>query len=424
MARLTIVNGWHDDNKGDSAIVIATMRLLQKRQGNLRLGLVSELDLGPRDFSHAYRHVLSSIGPVMIAPRILPSYSASSRLLRYPSALSFLARFLIEAAKVSPSSNNGRELISESDLVISKGGHMLYARKSNPIHWANLYSHLYPLVLSNKYNVPFAIWGHSLGPFVDRFSVRLTARVLSKAEIVAVREKISYDIALQMGIPKETLRLIPDPAFAILPNHSGRLTQVMQNHDLVAGDFISVTVRPWRFISYQVFERYIGAVADICKRLIRRNFVRRVAVVVHTMGPTVDENDLLASKMLLDSLRDFPVSLVCDDLSPEELCALYGQSRFVIGTRFHSVIMALAAGTPVYAISYFGPKALGMMQDLGMGGWVTTLDGLKVDEVVDKILGTDLDGKGKEILKTVNKYRDTLDAETKLMMTLLRAGRN
>lgn len=294
---------------------------------------------------------------------------------------------------------------------------MLHVTQSNPIRWANLYNHLYPLMLARKYKVPYVIWGHSLGPFVDKFSLSLTARVLVNAQLVAVRESFSYDIALQMGVPRKKVRLIPDPAFGIQPCYSERLTQVLQAHDLSPGDFIAVTVRQWKSL---YFHHYLDGIAQISRRLVYKGFVKRIAIVVHTLGPIEIENDLVASKMLLECLRDVPVSLVYEDLSPEEMCALYGQSKFVIGTRFHSVILALAAGTPAYAISYFGPKAVGIMQDLGMGEWVTTLDDLKVNEVVDKVLKEDLGRKRKEIVGKVKQYREKLEEETELLVTLLR----
>jgi len=422
MDKITLVNGWHDDNKGDSAIVIATMKLLQAKRDDIRFGLVSELDLGKDDIIHAYRHVLSAIGPISITPRILTTFSPSSAFWRYPSALNYLRRFLVEASRTAPSTHCSRQLIAQSDLVISKGGHMLHARKSNPIHWANLYSHLYPLVLSRKYMVPYAIWGHSLGPFADRLSLSLTSRVLANAELVAVREKISYDIALQMDVPRDKLRLIPDPAFAIEPHYSERLKLALQGHGLLPNDFIAVTVRPWLSLPRQDFGHYLDGIAKMSRRLVDRGLASHIAVVVHAMGPNQNENDLVASKMLMERLRDAPAILVDDDFSPEELCALYGQSRFVIGTRFHSVILALAAGTPAYAISYFGPKAVGMMQDLGMGEWVTAINALHVDKTVEMVLRSDLNDKRDEIIQKVRQYRKKLRDETNFLLALQRNG--
>ncbi|MCS7064765.1 MAG: hypothetical protein NZL85_00675, partial [Fimbriimonadales bacterium] len=42
MRRVTLVNAWHDDNKGDSAIVIGTLRVLREVLGEqARFALVA-----------------------------------------------------------------------------------------------------------------------------------------------------------------------------------------------------------------------------------------------------------------------------------------------------------------------------------------------------------------------------------------------
>jgi polysaccharide pyruvyl transferase WcaK-like protein len=64
------------------------------------------------------------------------------------------------------------------------------------------------------------------------------------------------------------------------------------------------------------------------------------------------------------------VSVLDDDFAPDELVAIYGQARLVLGTRLHSVIMALAAGTPAVAVSYVGHKTEGVMQAVGLGQYL------------------------------------------------------
>jgi colanic acid/amylovoran biosynthesis protein len=48
-----------------------------------------------------------------------------------------------------------------------------------------------------------------------------------------------------------------------------------------------------------------------------------------------------------------------------------------VGTRFHSVILSLAAGTPALAISYHGYKTKGIMEMLDLGELVFDIDNLE-----------------------------------------------
>ncbi len=419
MSRVTLVNAWHDDNKGDSAIVIATMNVLQEIQGEkARFGLVAQSLTESDDIAHAYRHVRSACGCVEVAPCLLPTMKAAggTRWQLALSALSYLCRLLSASLRLKRSRSSGARLIAESALVISKGGHKLHTAKSNPLHYANLYSHLAPLLLARHYGVPFVLWGHSLGPFHDRFSRWWVRAVLKDATAIGVRESLSGELAIQLRLPADRVYRVPDPAFALTPALTPRVEQLMREHELEQERFLTITVRWIPHLPRESYSYYLDQVARIGSELLRAGFVQRVAVVVHTMGPIPREDDSIASRQLLERLRGLPVCLIQEDLSPMELSALYGQSKFLLGTRFHSVILALVAGAPCYALSYFGPKSLGIMQDMGMGDWVVPAANLKADAVVERILGADLNMMRAHLEQQVALARQTFHARTCQLM--------
>lgn len=422
MDRITLVNAWHDDNKGDSAIVIGTLSVLRHLLGErTRFALVSQSISDKDELSHAYRHVRAELGFLDLAPSLLtPMHGAHTRAKLYLSALVYLCRFTAEALLLTRRLTPGAKLIAESNIVVSKGGHKLHVQKLSPIHFANLYSHLAPLILARHYGVPFVVWGHSLGPFNTPLSRRLTRSVLQDAICVGVRESLSKEIARQLGLPGEKVMQIPDPAFMITPVFSKRVEQLMKQHALNPDKFLVVTVRQWTRIGYEKYHDFLDRVASLIKGLLQKGFAQRVAVVVHTQGPLPVENDYTASELLMARLHGMPANLIHQDLSPNELCALYGQSKLMIGTRFHSVILAMAGGTPACAISYFGPKSLGIMQDMGLHQWVVPIERIEPDLLIEQITNTDLDFLRGHINCQVALARKAFLRETELMLKRIR----
>jgi len=412
MYKCTIVNGWHDDNKGDCAIVLCTMRMLEQRLQSTSFNIVSGYSLNKTELPRAYRHIISEYPLTETAISLLPKFEHKGGVINpYLIAATYIIRSIYMTI-TKDSFGEGNRLINESDVVISKGGHMLHCvKKRNVIHWLNLYNHLYPLILARKAGVPYVFWGHSFGPFNDTLAYKFAAKIFLGAEIVGVRETISHDIACQMGIPRKKIRLMPDPAFGILPKNSQKVEDILIKNLLETGNFLAITVRSWGNKIDGSYDRYIEAIATIVNRLYHAGFCKKICIFVHVSGPTVRENDSLASHDLYKKLAGLPVSLVDDDLSPEEAVAFYEKAKFLIGTRFHSVIFSLVAGTPVYALSYFGPKALGIMKDIKMEAFVTDLSILNPDNIVKEILSIDIDKMRYAILSAVRTLREKLYIE-------------
>lgn len=404
---VTFVNGWHDDNKGDCAITLGTLMALRNLLGSdVRFAMVSQNIDDSQKLTHAYRHFLSIAGNTEIASSLLPVMRPPrTRRELYIFALIYLCRLLSASIVLKSSKTPGVRLIAESSLVVSKGGHMLHARKSNPLHLANLYSHLAPLIVARHYDVPFVLWGQSLGPFNNRLSQWLTRFVLKDAYRIGLRESLSYKVAQELRLD-DKLVLVPDPAFLMVPTLTKRIEKLMEDYLLVPEEFLVLTVRQWGHPQSSLYKEYLDNTAILIRSLLNEGFAKQALIVVHTMGPTATENDAIASYEILSRLKGFSVSVVQEDFTPSELCALYGQAKLVIGTRFHSVILALAGGAPAYAISYFGPKSLGIMHDMGLADWVTAIGEVSPEEIQERILGTDLNKMREYIKMKVESTRE------------------
>lgn len=379
---VTFVNGWHDDNKGDSAIVMGLMQLIRAAVPNCRFGIVSSLNERGHSFQTAHRHLLRMIPDLEVAgnPLSLPSEYVRRSAGRRVCFEALCTAQALGAASGLWSGTAAERLLKRADVVISKGGHFIHGgRAYHPMDMLQLVRVLLPSVMAIRLGRPLVVFGQSLGPFPDAPTRLLASRVLRGAAGVLVREPISHRIAQEdLGLDPSKVRLIPDTAFAIRPVESRGvktiLAKVRAGSDVPFG---VVTVRQAVLggrTRAQRTDEFLVKMAEFSRKVLKRAVVDRIVVVAQVHGPQPLEDDRPIAAALVELIADSRVHLVLDDLSPSELGALYAQARFLVGTRFHSVILALAAEVPSIAVSYFGPKAHGIMQMMGMEDYCLDMD--------------------------------------------------
>jgi len=367
--RIAIVNCWHDDNKGDSAIVWGTLKAFKMCVQNPSFTLLSVFSKESPFFKTSFRHTIRKFPNVEIRPFPIPNRLELDRwrwvmiLIRSMNPL-----------KVSKDLG----LLDNVDLVISKGGHYFvdYGRLSGIFH---IYTHSYPLLLAWRKKVPFGIYGHSIGPLRSPLARYLIRTVFKKAMIVGVREFLSKEELKRCGFSPDSVNLLPDLAFMLEPSLTKCVENLLQRHNLKPDEFVIITPRQWFFKGES--SRYIDYL-DVLAGLIRHLRINglKVVILAHTLGPSPFEDDRIACCDLLKRLSNHNgIYYVQEDLNPEELSAFYGCSRLVIGTRFHSIILAFVAGTPALAISYAGPKAPGIMDLFGLRAYTADISNLNLE---------------------------------------------
>jgi colanic acid/amylovoran biosynthesis protein len=414
--KVAVVNGWHDDNKGDGGIVEATIALVLELDPEAEVSIVSTFSADDPAYANAYRHLKSRYPAVKVVPSPLPVHRKRGPLGYYGGVLPWLIRMIPELARlVVPSLGNsaGAQAIADADLVISKGGQVFYNKTAHPRDLAHLLRHLYPLVIARRNAVPYVVFGQSFGPFKGRLGPVVARIVLNGAKGLFVREQISARVLREIGVHPDKIAAVPDAAFWLRAQPSDRLDAILGSAGLVAKKFWVVTVRTWPTgtSSKEKIQllNYLKEMRALISGILDSDPTSRVALVAHVLGPIEIEDDRRPTAQLLSMLSEFKdeVVFIDADLTPSELVALYGRAKFVVGTRFHSVVFALAGGTPAMAISYFGPKATGIMAQLGMSELCVDIEHFSAVDALTSLLDSN---ERKDLTQIVEGYRIQLRA--------------
>jgi polysaccharide pyruvyl transferase WcaK-like protein len=272
--------------------------------------------------------------------------------------------------------------IATSDVVIDRGGPFFAAR--NRFLNISLYRYAYPLLIARKFGVPFGFAPGSHGPFTSKWSRWFVRKLFDDAAFIMARDAKSKEELVACSINPERIALTLDSAFWVEACMSERVKRAMDVCGLEPGQFLAVTTRQWHADRQRRYHRELAATIDA---LVPRYFCRAVLVtnVVDPSGQITDDKPATEALFEMIQQKDY-VSVLTEDLRPDELVGLYGQAQLVLGTRLHSVIMALAAGTPAVAVSYVGHKTHGLMQLVGLPQYTLDLDTFSGEAAVPLVL--------------------------------------
>ena len=407
MAKICMTHGWHDDNKGDSAILMGTIdfldQLIDAEQGRSDVsgaGVAKaeghRIDILPIDdqvfatergpFRHIRRRYRER---VTVGQPLMPPMRDKLRFVT--SLLGLGAKMMF-----GKQGKSGNDIIDAADLVVVKGGHIFHngSFKKTLSSWLALIGYLAPVMLARKAGKRVLLLGHSFGPFKTPAQERFFLRTLSDCLVVS-REEITHAMT-QKADPKLPHALLgTDMAFAMAPRASDEHAAVKAPNG-VASPYAVITLRDWWGLDQQAFAERVEVLSRSLLESRERLGIERLLVVPHVLGPTDIENDQRISQLVFDHLQKAlataggedlatRIELVQGDPSPDALVDLYRDAQFLVGTRFHSVIFALMSGTPVYALSYCGPKAPGIMRDFGLGDSVQDIENFDPARIVADI---------------------------------------
>ncbi len=390
--KVSIVHGWSDDNRGDSAIMMGMIQYINDTYKIDNMNIVSYYEKCEEgsynllkfvkdrniNFDKIYRNIaLNDKNKIIRYIKFLYDYTRKRLLLINYNMFRFM---------FSKEEKETIDAILNSDVVISKGGHIFNSKtyKEN----LSLFNLSFYLLLAKKMNKKVYIFSQSYGPFENKQAKKIFKKVLEASDEVLCREDVSVNyLNDNFKEFKDKYTYFPDFAFNIKPIFSKKVENIYEKYPIE--NSIVVTVRQHMYKD-NTEEEYLTTLKNIIERLINNG--ETVIIYPHVIGPTKIEDDRIISRKLFDMINpifrnDNKVVLLDEDLSAEEVAGLYSKIKFIIGTRFHSVILTLINARPAFAISYSGPKA-NIMKRFGMDKYMYNIEKInsKNEEEIIKLI--------------------------------------
>ncbi|ALZ99136.1 polysaccharide pyruvyl transferase family protein [Corynebacterium glutamicum] len=395
MTKTIIIPSCDDGNRGDQALVWQTRQIAQAA------GLADECKMITDNLNGSVQSQEEGIGllvPILGHPasRYQPKSNLEygkmiflvwglislfdgfrSFLLLLKPTRKLASLFLNEAERETFSE------IATSDACFVKGGGFIHSMNSAADSY-KAYFLLYHVFLAQSLGVPVYVMPNSFGPFGGALYQFIVRRALKRCRVVTSRESISQNMLSGIGIESERF---PDLAFGLEsePVEPGALTDFKR---IASGrPIVGITARPYRFPGSNdpanSYKSYVFEMANTAKGLFERGYFP--VFVEHVVSEGVHEKDIAAIEAIVGELEDGQFGVFSNpSLNCRQIKSLYGECDFVIGTRFHSVIFALAEGTPAFAVGYGGNKSKGIMKDIGLPSNVVAIEDFTAELALER----------------------------------------
>lgn len=418
-----------DLNRGDQALVLETKNIIDKTVINNECYMMStgetkqceefgiktfsDVLKHPSRFSNKKKNIKYNIS-LKIKWGIIASFDfIVSYLLFYSLTRKIICIFLSSNTKKS------LDLFNNANYVFVKGGGFLHDYSKGPVGWYTIYYQLYHIKLAQKLNKKVFIMPNSYGPFKNKVTSRMVRNVLLKCDFISARESISS--SSNTNNLNLNIDLFPDLAFFLDKSKSNfdvNTFFLKNNFKIDSGHVVAITVRPYRFYSYdnpdKMYLNYKRAFVDFIKYLTSLDY--KVLLVVHTRAENDHENDEKCIDEILDILgtNKNVLKVINDNLNCYDLKKIYGMCEYVIGTRFHSVIFSLEQLIPCIAVTYGGNKGDGIMKDIGLSDYAIKIGELSSQKLIktfdDMVTNKkNIQSKIKQYLnESKNRYDDLL----------------
>jgi len=229
---------------------------------------------------------------------------------------------------------------------------------------------------------PIIIGPTSLGPLTSGINRWLARFLFNRVEVITIREKASLDYLQQnLGINKPKIYLIDDLAFLLEPSFSERITKILEETKGTGpGERPLVGITPNR----GMFERntppdYALLMADMIDYLIEKLDARILLIpqtgdITKVIKARIASDNVTSSEVYSHVRNKDVVTIVPDEVTPEEWKAIIGSCDLFIGCRLHCSIMSTSMCVPTVTLSY-GRKVNALIG--GMMGQEETLIGIQ-----------------------------------------------
>lgn len=229
--------------------------------------------------------------------------------------------------------------INKNDLCLSIGGDNYCYTGVDKLGYYNKMLH--------KKGAKTILWGCSIEPSVLTESV---IRDLKRYDLITVRESLSYEGLLQVGI-KNNVMLCSDPAFQL--------------------DKIELPL-PDGFTVHNTIGINISPLAANCGNLVLENYIELVRYIVEKTEWNVlliphvvksENDDRITLQQLYGYFSESERVVMIEDHNCLELKGIISQCRMFIGARTHATIAAYSTCVPTLVAGY-SIKAKGIAKDI------------------------------------------------------------
>ena len=231
-----------------------------------------------------------------------------------------------------------KKILKNADRLVLGGGSILQDKSSlrSLIYYTSLIKYAY------RQGVRVELLSNGLGPLKRKVSRRLTSSALKCADRISMRDATAFELASELGAPKERLFLEGDLTESTPPCDDTRSTEILCSLSLENKEFALVSIRK-------------RDSKKLKKELIKHLYALEIMHTTPVFVVMHKKEDMKISKRLA---KKYGGKLFVP-ADATEICGLARLAKYAVGTRFHLLYLSKLSGIPVFPLGD-DPKMKGL----------------------------------------------------------------
>jgi len=275
---------------------------------------------------------------------------------------------------------NVLEHLKNCEAALAVGGDNYSLDYSVPIR------HLDISNLVKYYKKPLILWGASIGPFSQypEFE-RFMAKYMEKFDIIFSREDLTGEYLVKLGINRDKIFRISDPAYImepLQPENFEKVSAFSKLGESIGLNLAGIVGKYWYDGNYKIWTQYC---IELINRINKR-FSRPIFLVPHVCHNLPFNNDY---KFMCDIMEyvDYKdnIHIIGPYYNAQQLKYIIGKLYCFIGSRLHSTIASFSSEIPTLMLSY-SIKSQGICMEMyGDSNYCITKDNNDINQFLDML---------------------------------------
>lgn len=262
--------------------------------------------------------------------------------------------------------------LKKCDVLLSGGGSLLQDTTST----RSLIYYLSIILGAKFFRKKVMLYANGIGPVSKNVNRNLVKWVVSKANVITLREESSYEELINMGVKNKKSFITADPVFTMDAISKEKSLEILDSIGVPTDKgFVGISVRNWKNL-----ENFSDELAKTCD-YIKETYDKTIVFITMQVPNDIDISEKVQSKMKFKSY------ILKNNYSPFEIMGIISLMDFILSMRLHTLIFAARQNIPLIGFIY-DPKIEYYLKKLDMpsGGTLNDFTLRAVKNYIDDIV--------------------------------------
>lgn len=263
--------------------------------------------------------------------------------------------------------------MKKAKLFIYGGGNIIQDSTSS----RSLIYYLGTAWLAKKLKLKVMFYANGIGPINKPMNAEFSRKILNRADVITVREQLSYNELCKMGITKPKIALTADAALALKIDSTLNASEIFKNEKIpFDGQYAGFSVRRCPGMEDSQHNKYEQTIAEIADYVYSKYNLKPVFIPMEYYADIFTIKRIVA-RMKTDSY------IISDNHSVSETFAIINKMDIMIAMRLHALIFSAYMNVPFLGISY-QPKVEGFLEYIKQPS-IGNIKDLSLEEMKKKV---------------------------------------